>query len=168
MDGVIGNRWRRGFGFAGRLLAGSILAVALTVAPVLAVRSVAAVGGTRGEVTVKVVGANRASGPVCLVLRDLTINMVVGSYCDNDTGDGNPRTGIISLNLPQRSFAVDALAPGVTVASVTPRHFHLTRRQTIVIRLAAPASSAVNGAAGGAALRSPILATCHGLRPTPS
>jgi hypothetical protein len=137
MVGVTKNGWRRGMGVIGRLIVGGSLAVALTVAPVLSVRSVAAVGGTRGQVTVMVVGHNRATGPVCLTLRDLTENMVVGSYCDGETGDSDSRSGRISLNLPQRSFAIDARAPGATVESVSPRHFQLGRRQTIVVRLAA-------------------------------
>jgi hypothetical protein len=121
----------------GRLVAGGSLAIALTIAPVLSARSFAAVGGARGQVTVMVVGLSRATGPVCLTLRDLTENMVVGSYCDGETGDGDSRSGRISLDLPQRSFAVDARSPGARVASVTPRRFQLGRQQTIVVRLAA-------------------------------
>jgi hypothetical protein len=84
-----------------------------------------------------VVGLNRASGAVCLTLRDLTENMVVGSYCDGETTDGDVRPGRISLDLPQRSFAVDARAPGARIERVTPGRFKLGRQQTIVVRLAA-------------------------------
>jgi hypothetical protein len=124
-------------GIVGRLFVGVGLAVGLMISPVLSVRGADAVGGTRGQVTVMIVGVNRATGPVCLILRDLTVNMVVGSYCDGDSGDLDSHTGRISLDLPQRSFAVDARAPGAKVESVTPRHFQLGRRQTIVVRLAA-------------------------------
>jgi hypothetical protein len=126
--------WRCGRRILGRSIVGGSLAVALTIVPALTARG-AAVGGARGQVTVMVVGAGRATGPVCLTLRDLTKNMVVGSYCDGDTVDNDARVGRISLDLPRRSFAVDARAPGAKVKSVTPRHFQLGRRQTIVVRL---------------------------------
>jgi hypothetical protein len=122
------------------LLAGS-LTVALTTAPLLTASTDAAVGGTRGQVTVVVYGLKHATGPVCLKLRDLTENMVVGSYCDGDTTDGDPRAGRIALDLPQRSFAVGARAPGASVQRVTPQRFELGRRQTVVVRLAAGDSS---------------------------
>jgi hypothetical protein len=119
----------------GRFVIGVALATALAIWPSLAEGTGAAVGGTRGQLLVSVVGGGQGTGPVCVTLRDLTEQMVVGSYCDGDDADGDSRRGRIALDLPRRSFAVDARVRGGTIESISPRHFDLGRRQTVLVRL---------------------------------
>jgi hypothetical protein len=92
----------------------------------------------RALLTVSIRGQAETTGPVCLVLRDKTENMVVGSYCDNDATDQDPAARSILIDLPHRSFSVDVQAPGAEVRSVSPRSFTLDRDRTIQVTLAKP------------------------------
>jgi hypothetical protein len=127
--------WKSVASVLGRVVVGVALATALAIWPSLAGSTGAPVGGTRGQLLVSVVGGRQGTGPVCVTLRDLTERMVVGSYCDGDDADGDSRRGRIALDLPRRSFAVDARVRGGTIESISPRHFDLGRRQTVVVRL---------------------------------
>jgi hypothetical protein len=140
MDGADTTRRKGEWGSDGRRLVIGFLVAAIAIVPAVS-GAAGAVDPTRGRVQVTVVGVARASGPVCLTLRDLTENMVVGSYCDGDVTDQNPSPGRIALDLPRRSFAVDASARGGTVESVTPGQFVLGVRQSVVVRLARTESS---------------------------
>lgn len=127
--------WKSVTAAVGRLATGALLATSLVIGPMLADGASAAASGARGQLIVSVVGGQRGSSPVCITLRDRTENMVVGSYCDGDKADRDRHRGRISLDLPRRSFAIDARAPGATVESISPRHFELGRRQVVVVRL---------------------------------
>lgn len=88
-----------------------------------------------GRLVIVISGASARDLSVCVTLRDLTNNFVVGSYCDNDENDQDMRTGRIQLELPRREFAVSARATGTKVVQVTPTRFALTARQTLHIKL---------------------------------
>jgi hypothetical protein len=113
------------------------LAIALlVVAPLLPGGSSAQAGASdRGRLVVVVTGTRVAAEGTCVVLRDLTVGMAVGAYCDNDDADRDGRTGRLDLDLPRRSFAIGARTPGRDVLQVTPARFVLGARQTVVVRL---------------------------------
>lgn len=120
----------------GRVVVGSGLALALILGMLFAASSQAAVDNTRGTVNIVVANAARASGPICLSVRDLTMNMVVGLICDGDDLDLSPRSGRITLDLPRRTFAMTATAPGATVSRISPGTFELRQAQTVLVHLA--------------------------------
>lgn len=114
------------------------LAIALlVVAPFVIGGSPAQAGASdRGRLVVMVVSGTRgAVEGTCVVLRDLTVGMAVGAYCDNDDADRDGRAGRMLLDLPRRRFAIGARAPDRDVIQVTPARFVLGASQTVVVRL---------------------------------
>lgn len=134
MAGTPKRVWVRFLRATGRLAIGASVVGAVVLVPIVGNPSGVDARGSRGRVTIAVVG-NRQSGSACVTLRDLTENFVVGSYCDGDLADLNRRSGRIELDLPQRSFAIDARVSGASVSSISPKHFELRTRQSIVVRV---------------------------------
>lgn len=125
----------RGSNVIKRSLLGSGLLIALVMLPFFATRSEAADRASRGTLNVVVANSSRASGPICLSVRDLTVGMVVGLFCDGGELDLDSKSGRISIDLPRRSFAIDAMAPGINVVYVIPEKFALKRTQNVLVQL---------------------------------
>jgi hypothetical protein len=119
---------------AGRLAIGASVVSAVVLVPVISNSSGVDARGSRGRLTIVVVG-DKQNRSACVTLRDLTENFVVGTYCDGDWADLNRRIGRIELDLPQRSFAIDARISGASISSISPKHFELRSRQSIVVRV---------------------------------
>ena len=113
------------------------MAIALLVVAPLSLGGNSAQAGAsdRGRLVVIVTGTRVAAEGTCVVLRDLTVGMAVGAYCDNDDADQDGRAGRMTFDLPRRSFAIGARVPGREVLSVTPARFDLGASQTVVVRL---------------------------------
>jgi hypothetical protein len=115
-----------------------LLAIALlTVVPFVSSTDSAEAGASdRGRLVVKVKADTRGQiEGTCVVLRDLTVGMAVGAYCDNDDTDQDKRAGRMFFELPRRSFAIGARAPDREVLQVTPSRFELGASKTVVVRL---------------------------------
>jgi hypothetical protein len=134
MTGAPKRVWARLLRVAGRVTIGVSVVGAIVLVPAFGGSSGVEARGSRGRVTVAVVGGRNA-GPACVTLRDLTKQMVVGSYCDGDVADLNLHTGRIELDLPQRSFAIDVRVPGASVTRISPQTFDLGSRQSVVVRV---------------------------------
>lgn len=134
MTGAPERVWVRLVRATGRLAMGASVIGAVVFVPFFNTPSTAEARGSRGRLSIAVVG-DRQRGSACVTLRDLTENLVVGSYCDGDLTDLNRRVGRIELDLPQRSFAIDARVSGASVSSISPNHFELRSRRSIVVRV---------------------------------
>jgi hypothetical protein len=119
-----------------RVAFAGLLVVSTLITPLFPLNgSVSAGSSDRGLLTIVVTGPRVRDAEVCISLRDLTNNFVVGSYCDNDEVDQDARAGRMVIELPRRAFAVSARATGCQMSRVTPSRFVLTARQTLHVRL---------------------------------
>jgi hypothetical protein len=134
MTGAPKRVWGNLLRVAGRLTIGASLVGIMTMVPTFGGSAGVEAQDARGRVTVTVVGGRNA-GPACVTLRDVTKQMVVGSYCDGDLADLNQRDGRIELDLPRRSFVVDVRVPDASIKSISPKRFELGKRQSIVVRV---------------------------------
>jgi len=134
MTGAPKRVWVQLWQAAGRLAIGASVVGAVVLVPIVGSPSGADARGSRGRLTVVVTGDNQNSS-TCVTLRDLTEDFVVGTYCDGEWADLNRRIGRIELDLPQRSFAIDARVEGASISGISPKHFELRSRQSVVVRV---------------------------------